>query len=455
MDIKVIPTKLDGNMPFIFSKSYMHRIIIASTLAKLQSKSFDCDIFSFFKNEMLCEDTKKTLDACKNICDSFTGSDASPAIPLIDCSDSATTLRLLLPVASVLFSESKFTMSEQLAKRPIEPFLKLLKECGCNTTKNFDKNRQGVAITSFGGLIGANAFIEGNISSQFISGLLFAFPLTKKGGSITIKNHLGSAPYVWLTCQVLKDFDIKISFEKFDDKISFTVPGNQKYKLPKSGFFGSFSAKSTQAICDNPMRRDWSLSALWFVADFLGSDIRLHDGQISNTCSASDNFNNFDTFNSSGAVISDEHIPDICILEVLNCFKTTDTLSLDCDDCPDLVPLLAVATCFRGSGTITNLTNLQRLKYKESNRIMSTFDMIQNLGGQIACTDDSITITSKNMLNGGTVDSYNDHRIAMAATIVATACENAVTIKNIDCIKKSYPDFLNDFLTLGGEFYEL
>ncbi len=429
MDIKVIPKKLDGTLPFIFSKSYMHRIIIASTLAQMEDEPFDCDIFSLFTDEMLCEDTQSTLNACKKIYKGFISTDASLATPLIDCSDSATTLRLLLLVASALFNESAFKMSEQLSKRPIAPLLEILKDCGCHIVED------NASISCFGKFDGGKSFLPNNVSSQFLSGLLFALPLTKNGGDISIKMPLSSAPYICLTCDILKAFGIKISIEKNEDKISFTVLGNQRYKLPKS-----FANASELFAIDNPLCRDWSLSSLWLVADFLGSSISPCTNDINGTLDLID---------------AGIHMPDICILEILKHFKTGGTLSHDCDNCPDLVPLLAIAACFRTRDSVTHLINLGRLKYKESNRIKSTVDMIQNLGGMISYTDDSITITSKKVLSGGVVESYSDHRIAMAGIIAATACNDTVTIKDISCIKKSYPNFLRDFTGLGGSYYEL
>lgn len=400
MDIKITPQKLAGKIPFVSGKSQGHRIIIAKALAALKDYSSNEIIGDIPIKTNVPDDILKTANAVKQF---------KEKSPVIDCGASGTTLRLLLPVFAALCNNSTFTMNEQLAKRPLTELILQLEEHGCKIS------RWANTITVSGRLNGGVFTLPGNISSQYISGLLFALPLTEEGGNIRLTTELSSAKYVQLTTDTLKEFGIKIEHIKDGNLDLFKIDGNQHYKTPKS----------------LNLQRDWSATAFWLTATFAGSSLTLEKEYCKSIQ------------------------PDIEIMDILQQMKTSDELMLDCDNIPDLVPVLTVAAAFRPKNSVTKLINLKRLHFKESDRVSTSAKMLTCLGGNITATDDSLTIISKGELLGGIVDGAEDHRIVMAAAIAATACSNPVIIKGAQAVSKSYPDFFKDFKELGGNIVEI
>lgn len=376
MNVEIIPAKLKGTIQSIQSKSAAHRILI-------------CAALSGAADEVVLDRPSEDINATVNALRILQGG------KIADCKESGTTLRLLFPVAAALGLDVEFIGQGRLPQRPMEPMLTLLREHGCIITGD------GLPLKISGTLKSGEYQLPGNISSQYISGLLLALPLLDGNSSIFLTAPLESGGYIDLTIQIMQQFGVEATPVSRGWKIS----GKQTYKAPPL----------------MEIEGDWSNSAFWFVANALHSDINV-TGLKEKTCQR-----------------------DSQIKEILH----ASLQSIDVKDIPDLVPALAVAACEREGST--TLKNCQRLRLKESDRIQSVCKMIDSLGGKAEEKNNDIIIYGTGKLNGGTVDSANDHRIAMAAAIAATICSEPVVIKHAEAVNKSYPDFFKDYNSLGGK----
>lgn len=394
MDIKIFPHVLRGTVTNLQSKSYAHRLLIALALAGNTN---------FEHIDLSSEDVLATAKAA---------SEFSKEVPRVYCNQSGTTLRMMLPILAALKSKSYITVTPQLANRPIEPLVTAISQNGCSIKKD------NLQITIEGKLQGGDFYLPGNISSQFISGLLYALPLCKADSCLYITTEIESKPYVHMTLNVLKYFGISICETKnnnLNGYTTFNIKGGQKYTTPKK----------------INIETDWSNSAFWLTSNFIGNSVTVDNLNLS-------------------SLQGDKEI--LCILEKL---KTNSEVKIDLRDIPDLLPALAVAAAYRSTCSISRFVNIKRLRIKESDRVNSTKEMILSLGGNIAVTDDEILIKSLGGLNGGIVNSYDDHRIAMAASIAATFAKKPVTILNAQAVNKSYPRFYEQYQRLGGKIVKL
>ena len=312
----------------------------------------------------------------------------------LECGESGTTLRFILPVASALGREYTAHVYGRLPQRPITELLDLMREHGCEISC-----RENL-ISASGQLTSGTYKITGSVSSQYISGLLLALPLLSGDSRIELTSPLESAAYVDMTIQKLNSFGVEIERTAY----GYFVKGGQKYVSHR----------------DNIIERDWSSSAVWLAAGV--------------ECYGLDN-------NSLQ--------PDKEIVNIIN----TQNLDIDMSQCPDIVPVTAVLASTREGTSV--LRNLGRLRYKESNRLQAIADNLTILGADIKIDGDSLVISGVPKLNGGTVHGYNDHRIIMAMALASTFCESDVIITESDSIYKSYPEFFRDFNKLGGEAYVL
>lgn len=404
MDVKIYPNRLKGKIPFIPGKSHIHRIIIAEALAFCSEES-EIAYSMTAANMPLSDDTKRTFEAVRLL---------KNRTPVVDCGASGTTLRMLLPVFGVLCNSSTFLTDNQLSDRPVSELTEQMASHGCNV------HRRGNIFSLSGRLQGGDFFIPGDISSQYISGLLFALPLTDEGGNIILTTELSSERYVDLTMETLENFGITVHRDNNSSYGTFAVPGRQKYQRPEKIL----------------VHRDWSSTAFWLTAAFAGSDLTLDEQDICHDSSCTDN--------------TGYPLPDMEIRDILKRMGSPDRIILDCDGIPDLVPVLAVAAALRPSDSVTELTGLKRLRYKESDRIKTSAQMLKSLGGSVSFTDSSMCIVSVGGLKGGMTDGSEDHRIVMAAATAATACIDPVIISGADAVNKSYPRFFKDFKALGG-----
>lgn len=387
MNIEIVPGKLKGRITSIPSKSDAHRIIICAALSGNLAR---------VALESPSEDIQATYDAAGVINNVRIANAIHIASkePIVDCGESGTTLRLLVPVAAALGLDLTFIGRGRLPQRPMEPMLSLLRAHGIEVTG------EHLPLHIKGQLQNGVYSLPGNISSQYISGLLLALPLVEGDSTILLTTPLESSGYVDMTLQSMQRFGVTA----LSTNGGWSITGNQTYKAPS----------------DISIEGDWSNSAFWLVANALGSDIQVT------------------------GLSEQTHQKDSQIKEILCGFPNR----IDVKDIPDLVPILAVAAC--GLNRKTLIENCSRLRLKESDRIKSVCKMINNLGGKAEEKSDCIVIHGEGTLKGGIVDSANDHRIAMAAAIAATICKNKVVITGAEAVNKSYPDFFADYKDLGG-----
>ncbi len=406
MDIKIFPSKLCGEIDIVSSKSYAHRAIIAASL---------CDVESVIRNVELSDDIRATLSAVaaigadfkiegKTIYVSKTGK--LPQKADFDCNESGSTIRFLIPIVSALGIAGTFTGRGRLPERPLHTLYNLLTEHGVNCDYN-----GRLPFKSRGQLSSGKFYIEGNISSQFITGLMFALPLLSYDSEIILTTKLESSSYVDLTIDVLRKFGIEIS----KTETGFIIKGNQKYKS-----------------CDITVEGDWSNAAFFIAVNALGSNVKI-DGLNINS--------------KQGDRAGESLIRSFS----LDFSKPCEEISIDASDIPDLVPILATVASF--SNNLTRIYNAARLRLKESDRLTTICDGLTKIGADIKVTDDGLIIKGKKCLNGGvTVQSHNDHRIAMSMAVAAIFCKNPVAIIGAECVNKSYPGFFSEIKKLGGAF---
>ena len=380
MDIRITPAKLRGKVKAIPSKSDAHRTLICAALSNYTDIG---------KIPVASEDVKATVNALKILNGAKTA----------DCGESGSTLRFLLPVAAALGISAEFKGSGRLPERPIKPMLDLLREHGCSI------DGDALPFVVQGALQSGVYKVRGDISSQYISGLLLALPLLEGESKITLTTHLESRPYVDLTKNKLRTFGVSV----ITVSDGWLIPGGQKYTSPKN----------------ISVEGDWSNAAFWLTANALGSNIKV-TGLDDNSCQG------------------DLRIRDLTL---------KPKLSIDVKDIPDLVPILAILAC--GAKCDTVLRGCARLRFKESDRIKSVCAMVNNLGGVAEEKSDRIVIRGTGSLKGGSVQSENDHRIVMAAAIAATICENDVVIQDAEAVNKSYPHFFKDYNSLGGNAHAI
>ena len=404
MNVTIEPKKLSGKVTVPPSKSVAHRMIIAAALAEGTSE---------ISNLYPSVDILATMDCMRQLGAKIdfsgdtaviTGVKAVPEKAELDCCESGSTLRFLIPVACALGAETTFIGRGRLPQRPITPYLEEFPKHG--VTFDYDNT---MPFSVSGKLTGGKFYVDGGISSQFITGLLFALPLLEEDSEIVLTSHLESKPYVDITLGTLKDFGCEVE----ETESGYFVKGGQAYK-PFSGV----------------VEGDFSQAAFFEVANAIGSDI-----EISGL--------------NEKSFQGDKKIVEICREIVYNKNSTLEPFEIDCSDIPDLVPILTVLASFcEGKSRIYNVA---RLRIKECDRLAAMADCLNKIGGKVTEFADSLEIEGVKSLKGGVVDSYNDHRIAMSMAVASTRCEGKLTINGAECVRKSYPNFFEVFENLGGD----
>ena len=381
MDITIQPTRLHGSVKAIASKSQAHRLLI-------------CASFSDTETTLLCPETNRDIEATAN-CLRALGANITrtadsyhvlpirnlPASAVLNCCESGSTLRFMLPIAGALGVDTLFLMEGRLPQRPLSPLWEEMVRMGCHLSRPTE-----TSIRCEGKLKSGAYVIDGSISSQFVTGLLFALSLIEGKTTLEITGKQESKPYIEMTRSAIELFDAPF----------FHSPG----RIEVEG--------------------DWSNGAFFLAAKALGSELTV---------------TNLNPLSSQG---------DRMITQLLPAFEKH--CHIDAADIPDLVPILAVVAAAREGAVFTNI---RRLRLKESERVMTVEKLIQSLGGKTESTENELTVYGTG-LTGGTVNSYNDHRIAMAAAIAATVCSKPVTISGAEAVDKSYPSFWNEYRKLGG-----
>ncbi|MCX8171356.1 MAG: 3-phosphoshikimate 1-carboxyvinyltransferase [Candidatus Bathyarchaeota archaeon] len=417
---------LSGSIRAPPSKSYTHRAIISASLSNGLSE---------VRNALLCDDTLATIEACRKIGAEINESDnetlrilgsPKPKTPedVINCRDSGSTIRFMTPICALADGISVLTGGRSLRNRPMGPLLEALGQLGIKCYSTRGDGRPPIVVFG-GGIRGGRAVIRGDVSSQFITGLLFASPMAENDTSIVLSTPLESKSYIDLTLSVLGKHGILVEVGQG----SFHIPSGQEYKPYNHFIEGDYSSAAfllaAAAITGSRIRvenlfRD-SLQGDRLITKILGevgAEVRVYD--------------NFIEVEGSG--------------EPLN------PINIDMRDNPDLVPVCAVLACVaRGESVISGV---RRLRFKESDRVEALLAEFSKMNADIKALDDSLVIRGVRKLRGADIDPHGDHRIAMACAVLALVAEGETVIHDAECINKSYPDFIRDMRLLGVKALE-
>ena len=414
MKIDVYPSMVSGSITPPPSKSILHRSIISACLAVGKST---------INNVVLSEDIKATINAFVSLGVNINTVGSALVIESkgysnfnanvdIDCNESGSTIRFLIPILSNV-NDAYFRGKSGLIKRPFNIYETIFKD------SNLIFEKTSSFIRTKGKLKSGKYVVPGNVSSQFISGLLFVLPLLDGDSSIEIEGVLESANYVDITIDVLSIFGIRV--KKTNN--SFIIKGNQNY-----------------INNDINVETDYSQLAFFAVLGIINNSITINN-------------------------INPQSLqPDKAILNIIeemggklifndNSVKLKKSFLhnkiIDVSQSPDIAPILGIL-CAYANGT-SQIINAKRLLIKESNRLKSTYEILKLMGVDVVMKEDSLIITGPKQFNGGIYDSFNDHRIAMTLAIAATIAKEKITILNAETINKSYPNFYKDLQSLGVE----
>ena len=402
---------LKSEIRAISSKSEAHRQLICAALGDKK-----CEIF--------CSDTNADINATvsclnslgasiKRTKDSFLVDPISEAVKCgaLDANESGSTLRFLLPVAASLGADCRFFMSGRLPQRPLSPLYSLLQSNGI-----FLSPEGSNPLEIKGKLTSGSYTIASDVSSQFISGLLFALSVAEGESTLTLEGRVESAPYIMMTLDALKTFGADIDF---DGERCFRIRGKTRLSSPERVMVGG----------------DFSNAAFFLAAGAVGKNPVTVTGLDENSRQGDRRI--VELLEKMGARVAKRD-------DSITVFPSKlQGIDIDAADIPDLVPILTVAASVANGET--KISGAARLRLKESDRIESVCATLSTLGADIRPTHDGMIIRGKARLLGGEVDSYNDHRIAMSAAIASLVCDNSVKIKNFEAINKSYPTFADNF----------
>lgn len=414
--MRIEPAALQGIVKVPASKSLTHRALICAALTRKTCR---------IGNVLISDDTLATAAALKVLGAKFAGEqiDGSGLFKTggtLYCGESGSTLRFLLPLSCLGQTQNVLTGIGRLLQRPIQPLADALQQLGGNV-----QTSEGLTpVTTRPGLSGGTCTLPGDVSSQFVSGLLMAIPACQKASRIQLTGPLESAPYVELTLETMAHYGVKVKTESDvqGQPVAFEVQ------------------PQTYQARDYVVPSDWSSAAFWLVAACIGRGLGI-------------------TVES----ITPDKQADAAILPILQKMggkvvagtngvraETSSLLGADIDvaQCPDLVPILAVAGCFAQGRT--RLYNAARLRLKESDRLASMAEELKKMGAHVEEKSEELII-HHSPLKGAMLSSHGDHRIAMALSIAASMAEGPSVIDGADCVAKSYPAFFHDFRELGGK----
>lgn len=426
----ITPNSLKGEVVIPSSKSIGHREIICSGLASGKS---------IVDNISISKDIEATIEGLKSFgakineipskfqgrcAFSIEGTDGKINLKnkIIDCRESGSTLRFLIPLGILSNEKIIFTGSGKLVERPLDPYFEIFNEKEIKYKTFSEKINLPLKIN--GNLKSGVYSLVGNISSQFISGLLFALPLCDGDSVIEITTKLESESYINLTLDALKKYGIEIINENHK---RYIIKGNQKYKNIETSVEG-----------------DYSQGAFWLVAGALSENIKsigLGFGSIQGDQKIVDILKNMNV----NLKISEN--------EIISMESKTKGTIIDGSDCPDIIPILTVLASV--SEGVTKIINSERLRYKECDRLTAIATELNKIGADIQELSDGFIINGKKSLKGGKVSCWNDHRIAMSLAIASIKCSEKLILRGTECVEKSYPEFWKDFVSLGGKIEEI
>ena len=446
--VRLHPAALTGTIPAVDAKSYAHRLLMAAALAdvptRIRCRTRSADILATVR-------VMRALGAeIEDLGEAFLVRPIGMCLAekglrpedldevTLDCGESGTTERFILPIVAALGRKAAVTGAGRLAERPLSPLSDVLRAAGVSLSE------EGVFPLHVAGRIGVGDYaIAGNVSSQFVGGLLYALSLQpRESGSraavstLELTGTVESAPYIRMTVEVLRAFGVEV--EVSHDERKYVVRG-----ADASGLLVSPGAAQVEG--------DWSNAAFWLVAGAVGgigtkgiSDITVtglkpDSAQGDRAVAAS-----LERMGAEVRVAGDA----VTVRPPEN--GRLHGLTVDAAQIPDLVPVLSVAAaCAEG---VTTFVNAGRLRIKESDRLATTAAMLRSLGVEVTEGETTLTVAGRagRPLTGGTVSGANDHRIVMAAAVAATVASGPVVIEGARAARKSYPDFFRDYAALGG-----
>ncbi|WP_300256924.1 3-phosphoshikimate 1-carboxyvinyltransferase [Clostridium sp.] len=414
----ITPSKLNGNVKIPPSKSIAHRAIICASLSKGESVisniDFSEDIIATIEGmkvlgaNIKVEKDKLIINGENILKDSN--------YKVIDCNESGSTLRFLVPISLIEDNKINFIGRGNLGKRPLKTYYEIFDE----QEIKYSYEEEKLDLNIEGNLKGGEFKVKGNISSQFISGLLFTLPLLKEDSKIIITTELQSKGYIDLTLDMIEKFGVTIKNNNYRE---FLIKGNQSYKPMNYKVEG-----------------DYSQAAFYFSAGALGSKINCFDLDLS---SYQGDKECIEILKRMGAKLIENQLESLSIIH-----GDLNGTVIDASQCPDIIPVLTVVAAL--SKGETRIINGERLRIKECDRLNAICTEINKLGADIKELKDGLIINGVKELIGGEVNSHKDHRIAMSLAIASTRCKEEVIIIEPDCVKKSYPGFWEDFKNLGG-----
>jgi len=421
-------TSLSGIVRAPPSKSLTHRAFIAATLSSG---------VSVIRDPLICDDTLATLDACRmlgaKIREKETGifeiqGRSKPLTPedIINCRDSASTIRFLTPVCALTEGISVLTGGDSLRRRPMGPLLDAMRQLDiqCYSTRG---NGCPPIVVFGGGIKGGKTSMPGDVSSQFVSGLLFATPMAQGDTDIEISTALESKPYVEITMSILRNHGIEV--EADSDYKNFHVPCNQRYAPSNHTIEGDYSSAAfllaAAAITNSKIRvtnlREDSLQGDRIIVSLL---------------------------KKMGVKIKVEKN----LVEVKGAETHLQPFNVDLRDNPDLVPVCTALACYAYGRSV--IRGVKRLRFKESDRVAALLGELAKMGVKVRVVNDAIEIEADGRPCGAELFSHNDHRIAMSCIVSALGAEGSSLIRGVECINKSYPNFVKDITSLGAKIVE-
>lgn len=414
-DVKFSPFIPNGTLNAPPSKSDVHRAIICAAMAGGKSRISPVALSNDIKATIGCI---KTLGADAVLDGDVLTVDGTNMYKnksaLLDCGESGSTLRFFIPIAAAGAVNATFIGKGKLPERPIGIFTEALPKAGTAC-----KTEGGLPLEISGQLKSGVFKIPGNVSSQFITGLLLALPVLEGDSEIVLTSPLESVGYIAMTIRTMKQFGVEIQITEN----GWYIKGGQAYKP-----------------CNYTTDGDWSQAAFFMVLGAIGGKVTVKgvaedSAQGDKKCA--------EILSEFGAGVTQREN------EVTVEKGELKAITIDASQIPDLVPVLSVCACF-AEGT-TRIINAERLRIKECDRLKATAELLNNLGGKVKELSDGLEITGVSSLNGGNVNGFNDHRIVMSAGVCAARSEGDITASFAMSINKSYPDFYIDYNSIGGK----
>ncbi|MHA2355426.1 MAG: 3-phosphoshikimate 1-carboxyvinyltransferase [Candidatus Thorarchaeota archaeon] len=402
------------------SKSYTHRAIVCGLLSSGTTN---------VRNPLLSDDTKTTLRISEMMgADIRRGNEIEITGPIelkapaseMDCHGSGTTLRIFTALSALTSGRCVLTGDDTLRRRPVGDLIEGLRQLGVDAKSMGGNDRPPVEIRSQG-LTGGTVRIRGDVTSQYITGLLFACSKAKTDSRIELTTGLESRPYVEMTLDVMRQFGAEA--EPSDDWSTLTVSGGQDYQSQNYTVEGDFSS-----------------AAFLMAAGALAGSVSVKGLRIDSVQGDAAVVRLLKSMESGVKNHNDS-------LEVNH--NEIQAIDIDASDIPDLVPVMTVLAT-QAVGT-TTIYNAGRLRLKESDRLASTSQELRKMGAEITESKDGLTITGPTPLRGTGIDSHDDHRIAMAGVIAGLVADGPTVVENIDCVDKSYPAFISDIKSIGAQ----